>query len=255
MIIEAKGDVIKIRGALVENQWTAIKSSVSLLLSDHPRGIIIDASGLTEVTEAGARTFFDASNFLQAQNSRIVVAGMPEDILAEIRNIPGIRSQLVIAPTVEDARASLDACGVGVVCEGKEKPVVLVPLIGAWHKALQFAATEAAARHAEIHLLFIFQVPRNLPLGVPMPELEQEAERDLAEAEHILKRTKLTARRLTTRARSTIDGIAKFATESKPELLTVAFTKEEMMRESFRQTSTNMLCEAPCDVAIYCVTE
>lgn len=257
MIIETRGDVIKLRGALVENQWPAIKSAVSLLLSAHPSGVIIDAGGLTEVSEAGAHTFMDASNFIQAHNARVVVAGMPEGILTEIRKIPGIRSQLVVASTVEEARASLESGGTaGIIPRKKVKPVVVVPLIGAWPRAIDIAATEAHNRRAELHLLYVLQIPRNLPVGVPVPEMEQEARHTLDEAERAARRRGITVRKLTIRSRDITEGVAKFASDNKPELLVVAYAKGELEREVSRYTMIGNLChEVPCDVAIYCVNE
>ena len=255
MIIEARGDVIKLRGALVENQWPAIKSSVSLLLNQHPQGVIIDAGGLTEISDAGARTFSDASTFIQSQNARIVVAGMPDRILEDIKDLPGIRSQLVLASTVEEARSSLESGGVGMVRQKKAKPFVLVPLIGAWEKAVEHAATEASAMHAEIYLLYILQIPRNLALGVPMPDMETESQHTLDDAERALRRSKIPVRKLTTRARSLCEGIVKFAADNNPELLVVAYTKDDITREEGRKVSSALLSEAACDTAVYCVAE
>lgn len=256
MIIQTKGDVIKLKGALVENQWPAIRSAVSLLLEQHPQGVVIDASGLTDISEAGARTFLDASNFIQAHNARVVVAGLPQEMLEEVRKIPGVRSQLVLAANVEQAKSSLETGGTAALVEGKAKPAVLVPLIGAWQKAIQFAANEASSRRTELHLLYILQIPRNLPLGVPVPEAEQEALHVLSEAEKALKRRGVTIRRLTTRARDVIEGAAKFASETKPELVVLAYLKSELAREGNQIGIIRTMCqEAPCDVAFYCVIE
>ncbi|HUV05519.1 MAG TPA: universal stress protein [Armatimonadota bacterium] len=256
MIIEARGDVIKLKGALVENQWTALKSAVTLLLVDHPRGVIMDGSGLTEVSEAGAHTFLDASSFIQAQNARVVVAGLSEDILTRIRKFPGVRSQLVVASTVDEARASLESGGVAVARGKRAVPVVLVPLIGLWRRAVQFAAVEAASRRAELHLLYMLEIPRTLPLGVPMPDMEQKARDTLTEAEKALKRRGVKVRRLTIRTRDIVEGVAKYAGETKPDLLVVAYSKADMAREAGRFTAIDTFChDAPCDVAIYCVAE
>lgn len=254
MIIQAKGDVIRLRGSLVENQWPAIKSAVNLLLDEHPGGVIIDANGLTDITEAGARTFIDASNFIQAQSARIIVAGVPDHILEELRAIPGIRSQLVMAPTVEEARASLEAGGMAADAERRARPSVLVPLLGLWHRALGFAGAEAVARRAEIHLLYVLQVPRNLPLGAPMPGQELEAQQSLAEAEKVLRKRGIPIRKSSTRARDMMEGAAKFAAETHPDLVVLAYSKEDLTREGNRYELIGTFChEAPCDVAFYCV--
>lgn len=255
MIIETRGDVIKLKGALVENQWPALRSAVALLLNEYPRGIIIDASGLSEVSEAGARTFLEMCNFVQTHNARIVVAAIPDQILTEIRKIPGVRSQLVTATTVEEARDSLEAGGTPAVPTKKPKPFVLAPLVGAWQKGIEFAATEAASRHAELHLLYVLQIPRYLPLGEPVPEMEREAQKTLDEAEKLVKRRGVTIRKLTTRARDMIEGVAKFAVDRNPNLLVIAYHKEEVARQGTRCAALETLCnEVPSDIVIYCVS-
>ena len=253
MIIQTKGDVIRLRGSLAENQWPAIKAAVSLLLADHPGGVIIDASGLTDVSEAGAHTFIDMSSFIQAQGARVIIAGLSEEILGQIRKFPGVRSMLVLASTIEEARASLESSGSGMAAGGT-KPAILVPTLGAWRKALGFAATEALARRGEVHLLYVLQVPRNLPLGAPMPEQEQEAQQNLTEAEKTLKRRGVTVRKRTTRARDVVEGAAKFAADTKPDLVVLAYYKEELAQEGSRCAVIATFCEeAPCDVVFYCV--
>lgn len=255
MIIETKGDVIKLKGSLVENQWAAIRSAVSLLLNEHPSGVVIDCSGLTEVSEQGARTYLDASNFIQAQNARVVVSGLSEKILSEIRKFPGVRSQLVVASTVEEARSSLQSGG-QVISGGKHGPVILVPLVGAWQRVLEFAAIHAAAKRSEIHLLYVLQIPRNLPLGEPVPEIEAEADSVLRDAEQTLKRRGIRVMRVTTRARDTIEGATRYAVDTKPELIVVGYAKTILTKDSGRNQVINMLChDAPCDVAVYCISD
>jgi anti-anti-sigma regulatory factor len=111
MIIHENGDVIALKGSLDTNQWPALRSVVSLRLKEHPSGVILDGSSLTDITEAGAHTFLDASNFIQAHHARVVVSGLPDNILEAIRRIPGVRSQLPLASSVEEARASLAVGG------------------------------------------------------------------------------------------------------------------------------------------------
>ncbi|HAH87471.1 MAG TPA: hypothetical protein DCL60_08890 [Armatimonadetes bacterium] len=253
MIIQTRGDVIILKGALTENQWPSIRSAVSLLLESYPSGVVIDASELVEVTEAGAHTFLDASNFIQAQNARVVVSGLSDDILAEIRKVPGIRSQLVIAGSVDEARESIESGG-AVPVSAKPGPRVLVPLIGAWEKALHFAAVEAAGRKAELHLLYVLVIPRNQPLGVPDPEQEHEAQHALTEAETMLHRSRVRVVKVTTRAREAVEGAAKYAAETKPDLLAVAYHKDNVIKGGANSSVVDILChEVPGDVAIYCV--
>lgn len=256
MIIQFKGDVVSLRGSLTENQWPAIRSAVALLLSENPHGVVIDASGLTDISEAGARTFLDASNFIQAHNARVVVAGLPHDLLEEIRKIPGIRSQLAVSASIEEARASLESGGMAAHLEHKTGPSILVPLIGAWSKAIEYAAAQAIVRKAEVHLLYVLQIPRNLPLGVPVPELEQMAQQALDEAEKVAKRRGIKIAKMVARSRDTVEGAAKFATESKSDLVVIAYFKNDIAREGNRNAAMSTLChEIPGEVMVICVNE
>ena len=252
MIIHVKGDVIEIKGSLVANHWAALKSVVSLLLDQHPNGAIIDGSKLTEINESGAKTFLDASAYIQAHNARVMVAGLPEQILKEIRHMPGARSQLPLAASIEEARASLAVGGAEAVPESRRKPAILVPLLGDWRNAIEIAVAQAG-RKAEIHLLYVIEVPRAMPLGVPLPDKEHEATKALDEAEQALRRRRVTIRRLTTRARTSIEGVAKFAAESQHRLVVIAYAKEELEREFSRPEIMDTLCdETPSNLAILC---
>ncbi len=256
MIIQSKGDLIIIRGVLVENHWPALKSVVSLLLKRHPAGVIIDGSELTEVSDLGAQTFLDASEYIESQNARVMVAGLSDEIAQAIGMVPGIRSQLPRAATVEEARASLAVSGAETIPGGQRSPVVLVPLIGDWHRSLDYAVAEASKLKADIHVLYVIEVPRAQALGVPLPEKEKEAERVLAKAEALLKVRGVAARKLSTRARQPIDGVAKFAAESNPRLLIVAYWKSEFELISRQQDISGTMCrEVECEVAVICSAE
>ena len=48
---------------------------------------------------------------IEAANARIIVAMLPDNVLAVIKTIPGVRSQLPIAASVAEARSSLRMAG------------------------------------------------------------------------------------------------------------------------------------------------
>lgn len=253
MIIHVRGDVIELSGSLRENYWPALKSAVSLQLKRYPNGIVIDGHGLTDIDETGARTFLEASDYIEAQRARVVVARLPEHILQQIRQIPGARSQLPLAATIEEARESL-AVGAGeAAIEIHRRLAILVPLVGDWAKALEYAVPQARARRTEIHLLYVLEVPRALPLGVPLPDKERQARETLAEAEQRLKRTGLTIRKLTVRSRTSIEGITKFVSETEPELLLAAYPKSHFERgHELYSVISAFFQETKSDVAIFC---
>ena len=253
MIIHQKGDVVELKGSLDANQWLALKSVVSLQLKGHPLGIVIDGRELTDINEAGAHTFIDASEFIQAHNARIVAAGLSPRIQEEMRRIPGARSQLPLAASVEEARASLAIGGAESVPESRRKPVILVPLVGQWRKAVDYAALHAD-RNIELHLLYVIEVPRAMPLGVPLPDKEQEAIHTLDEAEKELGKHGFTLRRMITRARSGIEGAAKFAADTKPRLVVDAHSKSELQRQADAHDVIGTLAHhAAGDIVVYAV--
>src|SRR5947209_19925430 len=107
MIIETKDDVVRLSGSLARNQWMTIKAAANLLLTNHPEGIIVDCSHLEGISEDGAKTFLEATRDIEATKSPILVVSLPQQVLAVCKTVPGVRSQLPIADTIEEARASL----------------------------------------------------------------------------------------------------------------------------------------------------
>src|SRR5437588_9246379 len=89
MIIEARGDVVTLRGRLARNQWQNIKAAANHLLENHPHGIILDCSHIEAATEQGIETFVDARLDIEAQGARIMLAGVPRFVLEGMRAVPG----------------------------------------------------------------------------------------------------------------------------------------------------------------------
>src|SRR5437879_2535309 len=107
MIVTGKNDIVQLSGALHKNQWLTIKATARLLLQQHSQGILIDCSELTEVSEEGTKTFLEAMRDIQGEGARIVLVNLPDNVLQVMRCVPGVRSQLPIAKSEEEARASL----------------------------------------------------------------------------------------------------------------------------------------------------
>ena len=55
------------------------------------------------ISEDGAKTFLEAMRDIEAAKSRILVVSLPQQVLAVCKTVPGVRSQLPIADTIEDA--------------------------------------------------------------------------------------------------------------------------------------------------------
>ena len=185
MIVESYEDVIVLSGQLRTNLWDTVHTAISLTLKRHPSGVIIDCSGLTNATPEGAETFRDILEFTKNQEARVIVAAVPNNILEVLRSVSEVRSRLAIAKSVEDARASLDL----VVDNGKGRKKgatektssILLCLSGkdVDKEALEVAAQLAEAREADLHLVYIVVVPRELPLTSPLPKEEALASKAL----------------------------------------------------------------------------
>lgn len=181
MIVESYEDVIVLSGVLRSNYWETLHTAISLTLKRHPSGVIIDCSGLTEATAEGVGTFRDVMEFIRGQEARLILASVPEHILEVLRSVPEVRSQLAIAESTDDARRSLDLLQHKPT--GRKKAAaqtaskLAVVLIGgdADRETLNLASQIAEAREAEMHLIFVVLVPRDLPLTAPMPKEEGQA--------------------------------------------------------------------------------
>lgn len=186
MIVESYEDVIILTGALRSNFWETIHTAVSLTLKRHPTGVIIDGSGITEITPAGAETFRDAIEFIESHDqARIVVASVPPHALEVLMSVPEVRSQLPIAATVEAARKSLDLLVTSDeepkkkkkdMGDGEIKRTILAILSAddSDDDLLQLIKEHVDNVHGRVVLLFPIVIPRNLPLQAPMPELEDK---------------------------------------------------------------------------------
>lgn len=183
MIIESYEDVIVLSGALRSNFWESVHTAISLLLKRHPTGVIIDCDAISECTPAGADTFIDIMNFIDEHEARIIVARVPQHVMEVLRSVPEVRSQLPIAKTVDEARRSLDLLAVSEE-EGKKKKsapattskVALFVSGESSDRAGAFAAIRMAEiMRAEVVLIYVIIVPRDLPEQAPLPDKEERA--------------------------------------------------------------------------------
>ena len=264
MIIETKDDVVRLSGSLTRNQWMTIKAAANLLLTNHPEGIIVDCSHLDGISEDGAKTFLEAMRDIEAAKSRILFVSLPQQVLAVCKTVPGVRSQLPTAETVEDARASLrmanrpgilrDKAGTSTD-PSKRKLTVLVPIVA--NMELDYGAVLAArvsrGAKADIRLVYFLEVPRTLPLNAPLVEEEQSAERMLREAMASASREGVTASEHVERVRDAAEGILAAAKNYAVDILVLGATTEPLagdQHEKFHFLVDTLIHRAPCEVII-----
>lgn len=220
MIIEARGDTITLRGDIKSNIWPAIQAAAALLLRNYPTGIIIDASGVEKCTAKGAETFADAFNYISSHNARIVVAGLDEKIREIGRAVPGVRSQVPLADTVDEARASLEL-DEATPQRGKAQMAGVVPILGNWQRAVVHADKLAVGENCEIHLVDLIKVPRALPIGSPLPEREAVSRERLERAKELVEQSRLKGFSHAEHVRSESAGLSDFVGKLKANFAVV----------------------------------
>lgn len=213
MIIETRGDVVQLSGSLHKNQWMSIRAAANVLLHEYPQGIIVDCSALENISEDGARTFLQAIRDIESAKARIIVASLPDNVLSVIKTVPGVRSQLPIASSIEAARASLQvqrrAPGPGAATDvARNMSVILVPLMADVDLTYgaDLAARLAKLARAEVRLVYMLEVTRTLPLNAPLLEQEQAAQESLSKAAQIVRLQNLQPVEHIERVREAVDG-------------------------------------------------
>jgi len=258
MIIEAREDVVQLEGALDKNLWPTIQAAANLLLRQHPQGIIVDGSSLTACSPEGAQTFREAMDYIERYRARIVVSAVPEGIIEVIRAVPGIRSRLPIAATVEEARASLRLARPGAAQGGSTRRAlqdILVPLLRAdtpeTSTMLACRLAKAGEQKARLHLAYILEVPRHLPLSSPLPEEEAVAAEALVAAQSWVQREGLLAVPHVLRARDAGEEIVHQAGILASNMIVLSRCPSSADADEFMtRVMRTVIDRAPCEVIL-----
>lgn len=264
MIIEAREDVVQLEGELDKNLWPTIQAAANLLLRHHAEGIIVDGSELTGCSAEGAKTFRDAMDYIARYRARIVVCALPENVLESIRAVPGVRSRLPVTATLEEARASLKLGGPnGTRANGGANipQNILVPLLRPEHTeaasslacrlAKAASGGEGGAQKSRLHLAYILEVPRHLPLTAPLPEEEALASKALAAATDAARCEGVTANPIVTRTRDAGEEIVTQAAALEASLIVLAYQKSDDPADTLMQrVSRTVIDRAPCEVIL-----
>ncbi len=257
MIIEARGDVVRLEGALTKNYWPTVQAAVNLLLRQNPQGILLDGSELASVSPEGARTFTDAMNYIERYRARIVVCNLSDSAMAAVRAVPGVRSRLPVAGSMEEARASLALFRPGAVREtGRRRTLqnILVPLrtgddpLAAITLACRLAKPEGDA--ARLHLTYILEVPRHLPLTAPLPDEEAQAGRSLDAAEAAVRRLGITPVPHVRRARDAGEEMVHQAEELGVNMIVLAYAPTGDPEDPMLRILRTLFDRAPCEVVV-----
>jgi len=194
MIVEFYEDVVQISGSLRSNFWDTIHTAISLALQKHPKGVIVDCSGITECTVEGADTFRDAMEYISRQDALIILAAVPAAVQEIVKSIPEVRSQLAIAASVEEARHTMDLLSNEEGRGGRPSArQVALQLCGTDCDtvAMNAAARMARSTQGHVHIIFPIVVPRDLALHAPLPQQEDLAVSTVDKVKELFKEKNL----------------------------------------------------------------
>ncbi len=259
MIIEARGDVVKLEGSLDKNLWPTIQAAANLLLRQNIRGIIVDAGELTGCSPEGAKTFRDAMDYIERYKARIVVCRVPPSVMDVVKAVPGVRSRLPIAATLEEARASLSLARPSAApprpAGTRALQSILIPLLSAdrpeFATALACLLAKGSRDKARLHLAYVLEVPRHLPLAAPLPEEETAAAQALAAAEKAIRREGLTVTPHVRRTRDAGEDIVQHAEELEVGMIVLAYLPaEDPADDLMTRAVRTVLDRSPCEVVL-----
>jgi anti-anti-sigma regulatory factor len=175
MIIEARKSRITLCGAIERNHWKTIRAAAQLLLEHSPGGIVIDCRQINKMTPAGAVTFEQGMDEVTAQGYKIIFAGLPRDLRQIVGKIPGLRSEMVVMDTVEEAERLL-----GIETRYTEKPVgtgeINVVVMGgnlAEKPAIALSCLLGNRRLTRLHITNMVEIPHFLPLSASTSQIEE----------------------------------------------------------------------------------
>ncbi len=130
---------------------------------------------------------------------------------------------------------------------------ILVPIMDRFYseRAVELACRLAQGQPTKVVLVNIIEVPRTMPLAIPLPVLERSGEKAIADGLTIVKRHGLIGESTTVRTREVGEGIVRAAVDYDADLVVVGVRGDRGMIESmFAKATSLLLRRAPCEVLV-----
>lgn len=130
---------------------------------------------------------------------------------------------------------------------------IMVPIVDRFYseRAVELACRLAAGHPAKIILIYVIEVPRTMPLAIPLPDIERAGEKAIADGLTIVKRHALIGERTTIRSREAGEGIARAASDLDVDLIVFGVLGDRGMIDSFFSRTTSLLLRrASCEILI-----
>lgn len=233
MIIEARKNRITLCGAIERNHWKTIRAAAQLLL-EHSSGIVVDCRQINKTTPDGIFTFEQGIHEVTAQGSKIIFAGLPPALRQAVGKMPGLRSEMVVMDTVEEAERRL-----GIETRYAERPVgtgelhVVVTGCGlSANPSLMLACLLGTRQLTRIHITHLVDVPQSQPLFSLTSEIE-EAGRVLDSAKVFAEDRKFRSTVDIAHIRTLEAGLDGVISDLKPNavFLSIPITKKHVLSQ------------------------
>lgn len=114
---------------------------------------------------------------------------------------------------------------------------------------IEFICSIQAVMDAEINIVYVIEVPRNLPLGSPMPEVSKRAHEAIERVDEIAKRYQAKVNTSIIYARTMEDSIIMTAEELKCDVIAIAQDNHKL--RIFSNTASNIYQRAKCSVWLF----
>jgi len=130
---------------------------------------------------------------------------------------------------------------------------IMVPTVGLPYteRSVELACRLGEAQKAEILLTYVLEVPRTMPLGIPLPDAEEKANNALERAAGIVSLHGLPTQSIVQRARMAGEDIVKAAKELNIDMIVIGIQQEESGGGGYlSKTAEAILKHSSCEVII-----
>lgn len=128
---------------------------------------------------------------------------------------------------------------------------ILIPTDGSSssEQVIELVCSMQQALNACIHVIYVMEIPRNLPLGTVIPEKAEAAKSALHNAQDIAGRYNVTINTSTIYARTSEDTIISTSEELKCDVIAIA--QDNQRARIFSNMALNINQRAKCNVWVF----
>jgi len=224
VIVEVRDDTLALSGHLRRNHWSTLAPAARVLLKRHPEGLILDCSGLSQLTAEGAETLRTAEAYVAEHGGQLVVAELQPEVARTLRATPSLGSRLALADSVSQARTTL-----GLTPSGASEAVAscAVVLLGTETDAHAMSmAARLTPTSGTVLILVPLSVPRDRSLLSSLGAEEEKAREQVERYTQILQAQQVTVLARVERTRDRARRVVEVLEEHPAQRLVLAVSAD-----------------------------